>query len=120
MKPQIDSTEFGSITIDGETYDHDVVIRLSGEVKKRKKKLSKHALGTSHIISLEEAMAVYEDGAELLIFGTGQEGVARLSNEASAFFSEKGCEVKAARTPEAVNLWNNSSGKVIGLFHTTC
>ena len=34
---KIDSTDFGSITIDGATYPHDVVIRLSGEVLKRKK-----------------------------------------------------------------------------------
>ncbi len=37
MKPGIDMTSFGSITISGETYDHDVVIDLQGEVKKRKK-----------------------------------------------------------------------------------
>jgi hypothetical protein len=36
----IDSTIFGAITIDGKTYEHDVVVRLSGEVVKRKKKLS--------------------------------------------------------------------------------
>lgn len=40
----IEGTAFGSITIDGETYEHDVVIRLSGEVVKRKKKLSKKVL----------------------------------------------------------------------------
>ena len=45
---KIDATRFGSITIDGETYDHDVVIRLSDEVIKRKKKLSKRLYGTSH------------------------------------------------------------------------
>jgi len=27
---RIDSSEFGSITIDGETYDYDVMIGLSG------------------------------------------------------------------------------------------
>ena len=36
----IERTSFGSITIDGKTYEHDVIIRLSGEVVKRKKKLS--------------------------------------------------------------------------------
>jgi hypothetical protein len=41
MGPTIDGTAFGSITIAGEVYEHDVVIRLSGNVKKRKKKLSK-------------------------------------------------------------------------------
>ena len=48
MKPTIDGTEFGSITISGELYEHDVLIRLSGKVKKRKKKLSKAVYGTSH------------------------------------------------------------------------
>ena len=28
---RIDGTRFGSITIDGKTYDHDVVVALSGE-----------------------------------------------------------------------------------------
>ncbi len=28
MEPTIQSTEFGSITVDHETYDHDIVIRL--------------------------------------------------------------------------------------------
>ncbi|WP_210419119.1 hypothetical protein [Bradyrhizobium sp. NAS80.1] len=40
----IDSTTFGTITIDGKLYEHDVVVRVSGEVVKRKKKLSKKAL----------------------------------------------------------------------------
>ena len=35
MKPVIDATKFGSITADGETFDHDIVIRLSGKVKNR-------------------------------------------------------------------------------------
>ena len=47
---KIDSTIFGAITIDGKTYEHDVVVRLSGEVVKRKKKLSKKLYGTSHVL----------------------------------------------------------------------
>jgi hypothetical protein len=42
---EIEGTRFGSITIDRKTYEHDVVIRLSGEVIKRKKKLSKKYYG---------------------------------------------------------------------------
>ena len=34
MKPQIQDTEFGSITVADEEFDHDIVIRLSGKVKK--------------------------------------------------------------------------------------
>jgi len=44
---EIESTTFGTITIDGKTYEHDVIIRLSGDVVKRNKKLSKKYYGTS-------------------------------------------------------------------------
>ena len=56
MKPKIEATSFGSITIDGQKFKKDVVIRLDGSVKKRKKKLSKRIYGTSHTISLDEAV----------------------------------------------------------------
>jgi hypothetical protein len=55
MEPRIDRTQFGSVTIDGEIFTHDVIIRLGGRVEKRKKKLSKAVYGTSHTISLAEA-----------------------------------------------------------------
>ena len=42
----IEDTKFGSITIDGKTYEHDVILRLSGKVEKRQKKLSKETHGT--------------------------------------------------------------------------
>ena len=57
MKPIIDQTKFGSITIEGTTFEHDVIIRLSGQVKRRKKKLSKAVYGTSHIVSMGRSQA---------------------------------------------------------------
>ena len=74
---RIDRSDFGSIIIDGKTYDHDVKIGLSGQVSKRKKKLSKRLYGTSHIISEAEAESVFEKGCDLIIIGTGQEGNVR-------------------------------------------
>jgi hypothetical protein len=59
MKPHIDQTMFGSITIEGTHFEHDVIIRLNGQIKKRKKKLSKAVYGTSHVVSLAEAKHVY-------------------------------------------------------------
>src|SRR5215469_11110172 len=80
---EIEKTTFGTITIDGRTYEHDVVIRLSGEVVKRKKKLSKKYYGTSHTLSKDEAKFVFEKGCEQLIVGSGQIGNVRLSPEAA-------------------------------------
>ena len=91
MKPKIDKTKFGSITIAGEKYEYDVLIRLDGKIKKRKKKLSREVYGTSHILSLTEAEHIYEDGAENIIIGTGQSGMLKLSDEASEFFRQREC-----------------------------
>ncbi len=120
MKPIIDKTKFGSITIAGQKYDNDMIIRLDGKVEKRKKKLSKEEYGTSHIISLAEARHVYESGAEWIVIGCGQSGLARLSDDAEQFFKRKECPVKTLPTPEAVDYWNKAEGRGIALFHVTC
>jgi hypothetical protein len=98
---EIESTTFGTITIDGKTYEHDVLIRLSGEVVKRKKKLSKKYYGTSHVLSKEEAKFVFERGCDEPIVGSGQVGNVRLSLEAAAFFKKKDCKVLLQPTPDA-------------------
>ncbi len=116
----IEGTQFGSITIDGKTYDYDVVLHLSGEVTKRHKKLSKEKYGTSHIISKAEAEDVFEKGCDQLIVGTGQEGNVRLSPEASDYFEKKNCQVILQPTPEAIQSFNQSREKKIGLMHVTC
>ena len=116
----IEDTKFGSITIDGKTYGHDVIVRLSGKVEKRKKKLSKETYGTSHIISKDEAKFVFEDGCDVLIVGAGQEGNVRLSPEASDYFNKKRCKVLLQPTPEAIRSFNQSHDKKIGLMHVTC
>jgi len=120
MKPTIDGTKFGSIPVDGETFAHDIVIRLSGKVKKRKKKLSKQQYGTSHTVSLAEAEHVYDDGAERVIVGTGQHGILKLSDEAKGFFKDHGCKVQTGPTPDAVKAWNKAEGKTIAMIHVTC
>lgn len=120
MKPKIDGSQFGSITIDGDCIEHDIVIRLSGEVTKRHKKLSKAVHGTSHIVSLAEAEYLYEKGAGRLIVGTGQSGMVTLSVEAADFFAKKGVDIDLAPTPDAVARWNKAHGAVIGVFHVTC
>ena len=117
---QIEDTTFGSITIDGKNYEHDVVVRLSGEVVKREKKLSKKYYGTSHVLSKDEAKFVFKKGCDQLILGSGQEGNVHLSPEAQAYFAKKGCAVLLQPTPKAIQTFNTSHAKKIGFFHVTC
>jgi hypothetical protein len=113
MEPRIDRTQFGSVTIEGAVFTHDVV-------KKRKKKLSKAVYGTSHTISLAEAKHVYQKGAARLLLGTGQDDTVVLSEEAAAYFKRNRCQVELLPTPDVIPVWNQAEGAVIGLFHVTC
>lgn len=122
MKPRIDKTEFGSITVEGTVFEHDVIIRPDGQVKKRKKKLSKAVYGTSHMISLQEAEYVWEQGAgpDCLIVGSGQHGNVELSPEAAVYLKRRRCPVVLLPTPEVIDVWNQAKGRAMGLFHVTC
>ena len=120
MRPKIDDTWFGSITVEGERYEYDIVIRLSGKVRKRNKQLSKAVYGTSHTLSLTEIKELHRDKAERLIIGTGQEDQVKLSKEAAEYLEKHGCQVDCLPTPKAVKKWNEADGKTLGLFHVTC
>ncbi len=120
MNPVINKTDFGSITVNKEKYDYDIIITLDGKVKKRKKKLSKVVYGTSHKISLDEIRYTYQDKSEGIVIGSGQYGIAKLSQEASEYLKNKHCTVILKPTPDAIQEWNKAEGKWIGLFHITC
>ena len=120
MEPLINKTSFGSITVGGEKFTHDIFITLEGRVRKRKKKLSKAVHGTSHKISLDEIRHVFEEKTEGIVIGSGHYGVAELSDEAMEFLKRQNCQVDLSITPESVRRWNSAKGKWIGLFHITC
>ena len=120
MKPTIEGTSFGNITIDGSNYSYDVLIRLDWTVTRRAKKLSKQVYGTSHKISLAEAEYIYQDGADMLVIGSGQFGLVDLSAEAKQFFDGKSLLVDLKPTPEALQTWNQAEGNLIGMFHVSC
>ncbi|TKG93764.1 hypothetical protein EYV94_16095 [Puteibacter caeruleilacunae] len=120
MKPVIKHVSFGMIIVDDHTYEEDLLIRSSGKIEKRKKRLSKEIYGTSHKMSLDEARFIYEEGVEKLIIGSGHHGYLELSDDAKNLFKEHGIEVTLMETPEAVDAFNATSEKCIGLFHITC
>jgi hypothetical protein len=113
---KIDCTKFGSIAIDGNTYAHDVLIRLSGEAR-RKKELSGKYCGDSH----KEAEFICEKGCDILLLGARQDGKLTLSPGAAEFFGRRDCRVILPST-EAVRACNPTRRKagIIGLFRVAC
>lgn len=115
---RIDRFSFGSIRIDGETYDQDVVIDR-GEVRIRKKKPSK-PFGSRYghtPLSVEEKIPWK---CTLLVIGTGAEGLLPVMPEVLEEAKRRGVEVTAVRTPKAIELLCDARSGTNAVLHITC
>jgi hypothetical protein len=108
---------FGSIQIDGFTYEHDVVID-NGEVRKRKKKPSKKfrdAFGHTPL-SLEEKIPWK---CERLVIGTGT-GRLPIMDEVKREAKHRGIELVILPTPKALELLRKEPADTNAILHVTC
>lgn len=111
----IEEYNFGFMKINGQTYNHDIQIGLDNKVKLwwRSK---------SHEIWKQDIEEVLGQGPEVIVIGTGEMGVARLTEEAHQEIISKKIKLIVEPTAEAVKSFNSLKGgsKVVGLFHLTC
>ncbi len=110
----IDGTSFGSITIDGTVYNHDVWIRVDGSVKRRDR---------NHEFTLDEAWELLEGDPEIIVVGTGQAGRVRIEDAVVEELRKRGVELVAAETPKAILFFNDAVRKgrrVAAALHVTC
>ena len=108
---------FGSIRIDGVSYDHDVVIDR-GEVRKRKKKPSKKFReGFGHTpLSLEEAIPWK---CHRLVVGTGN-GALPVMNEVQVEANRRKVELFIVPTEQAIELLKQNPPDTNAILHVTC
>jgi hypothetical protein len=114
---QFEGFSFGSIQIDGSTYEHDVVID-HGEVHKRKKKPSKEfrdAFGHTPI-SLEENIP-WQCGC--LVIGTGT-GRLPVMDEVKQEAKRRGIKLVILPTAKAIELLKKESANTNAILHVTC
>src|SRR5689334_17190627 len=111
------SFSFGSIQIDGVTYEHDVIIDR-GEVRKRKKKRSQRfrdAFGHTPL-SIEEAIPWQCDR---LVIGTGT-GALPVMDEVKREARRRKIELVIVPTGRAIELLNQQSADTNAILHVTC
>lgn len=121
--PSIQEYHFGSITIDGKTYNRDVEVRWTGEVLPWQRT-------TSHIVDVEDVEMALSQNPEVIIIGTGEAGVAQVTEQAQKAIGGKGIKLIIDKTAEAVRSFNiinkeserkdGKKTKAIALFHLTC
>jgi hypothetical protein len=108
---------FGSIRIDGTTYNHDVVIDCS-EVRRRKKKPSKEfrdAFGHTPL-SLKEAIPWK---CRRLVIGTGA-GALPVMDEVKGEAKRRKIKLVILPTKEAIQELKKEAAKTNAILHVTC
>ena len=118
MVMRLDRFEFGSIQIDGATYENDVIIDR-GEVLKRKKKASKPFRDRyGHTpLSVEEKIPW---NCRTLVIGTGAEGALPVMPEVKREAERRGVDLVVVPTKKAIDLLNVKAKKTNAVLHVTC
>jgi hypothetical protein len=113
---RVDSTEFGSIVIDGKKYEHDVIVDWNGKVEKG-------WLKTRHLVDKEEFEEFRKRKPEIILIGSGQYGDCEVSDSFVELAENENIEVIVKDTPEAIEKFNElvkEGKKVLAYFHVTC
>ncbi len=115
MAKYIESYSFGKIVIDGKTYTNDVIV-FPESVESNWWRKEGHSLCSS---DLED---VLEYDPDLLIIGRGASSTMRVPSKVKNYLDDRGIELKAFSTPEAVKRFNKKreEEKVAAGLHLTC
>ncbi len=114
---KIEKFAFGSITIDGKTYQSDLVIYPDGTIEEpwwRK---------TSHVLSKDDISTLIQKKPDVIIAGTGVNGLMKPEKGLAEYLTSQGIEFIAAPNDRAVEIFNrlfNSEKRVGACFHLTC
>jgi hypothetical protein len=115
---KIDSTKFGSITIDGKTHheEDNYIISWDGEIT---------GLHTAqrHLFDEPELEMILKRNPEMLIVGTGDSGLLKLSEEAKRKCKQNAIGLIYDISRKAIVKFNENvikGKKVIAFIHVTC
>ena len=114
--PMIESYSFGHLTIDGKSYSKDIIIYPDNSFLCPWWRQSGHRLEVSDI----EKMIEMEP--DIIIAGTGANGLMRPSEELRKALKEKDIEFIALPTEKAIGVYNeHARNRLTGAcFHLTC
>jgi hypothetical protein len=116
---RFETFSFGTIRIDGITYEHDVVID-NGKVRKRKKGPSEEfrdAFGHTPL-SVQETIP-WKDCSRLVI-GTGAEGALPVMEEVKSEARLRKVSLVILPTAEAIKELNKNPRGTNAILHVTC
>jgi hypothetical protein len=114
---RFDEFSFGSIMIDGATYEHDVVIDQGAVRKRRKKQSKKYRERFGHTpVSVDEKLPWK---CQRLVIGTGT-GALPVMEEVKQEAKRRKVDLVIVPTVEAIELLKEDPAETNAILHVTC
>lgn len=111
----IDSYSFGEIVINGRRYTSDVIIFSNSVDDNWWRK-------NGHLLHKDDLKDIISEEPEILIVGTGHDGLMKVLDETKQYIESQGIELIIEETEIACKIYNKLEGKkkIIAAFHLTC
>ena len=113
--PEVESYRFGHMVVDGEEYTNDLIL-LPDRV------IANWWRDQGHRLSPSDLQDVFNAQPQVLVVGTGANGVMTVPQETRQAIREAGIELEIVNTGEAWKRYNELQGarEAAGAFHLTC
>ena len=120
---KIEKTRFGSITINGVKYKHDIYINVDRTIVKRKKELSRPISKGHTVLGPLEIQYLLDQKPDTLVIGKGQYGILPMPEESRKLLLKSEVILIEDKTPVVIHLLNKlieEKAKVAAILHLTC
>ena len=118
--PTLAAGEAGQVNVGKKIYDTDVIIRVDGRIKKRKKSDAGEKSAASHNIDVDELRRACKGAPATLIIGAGQQGAVEVTAAGEQWLREQGIDFAVLPNAKAADAYNEASGRKAALIHVTC
>jgi hypothetical protein len=113
---RIESYDFGRIAINGVVYTKDVIVT-------RERTAAGWTRKEGHLLQVVDiGQAIEESAPQVVIVGTGYDGMMSVPEETRLYFRRKGIELLVEKTREACDLFNmlSKTRRALAALHLTC
>ncbi len=113
--PMINEYKFGEMVVNHRRFTSDIAIMPNGRVTVWRRI-------NGHEVVPDDITHLLRSGPDILIIGTGENGLMKVSDEVKALARTRGIELIIETTGMTVDIYNDvhESAQVLGAFHLTC
>lgn len=111
---EITAVRFGEVEVDKKIYYSDMIVWWDGKVEYRAK---------SRVFDISDFLKLLEKKPEIIVIGTGMNGICRILEEVEQAAEDKGVEIFKELSPKAAEMFNAfvaDRKRVIAVLHSTC